>query len=95
MPALLKEAATVQVVMTDAAQQFITPLTLQALSNRSVHPKNGGYLKEFARQLSTGVGWRGFSTLILWVNLKSARNWLLRRPAKRLWRCKAWAAGVL
>ena len=35
--ALVKEGATVQVVMTAAAQQFITPVTLQALSQRPVH----------------------------------------------------------
>jgi phosphopantothenoylcysteine decarboxylase/phosphopantothenate--cysteine ligase len=34
--ALIKAGATVQVVMTDAAQQFITAVTLQALSNRPV-----------------------------------------------------------
>ena len=35
--ALMKEGATVQVVMTEAAAQFITPVTMQALSNRSVY----------------------------------------------------------
>ncbi|MFZ9511425.1 MAG: bifunctional phosphopantothenoylcysteine decarboxylase/phosphopantothenate--cysteine ligase CoaBC, partial [Burkholderiaceae bacterium] len=35
--ALVKEGATVQVVMTEAAAQFITPVTMQALSNRSVY----------------------------------------------------------
>jgi phosphopantothenoylcysteine decarboxylase/phosphopantothenate--cysteine ligase len=35
--ALIKAGATVQVVMTEAAAQFITPVTLQALSNRSVY----------------------------------------------------------
>ena len=35
--ALVKVGATVQVVMTEAAAQFITPVTLQALSNRSVY----------------------------------------------------------
>ncbi len=35
--ALVKEGATVQVVMTEAAAQFITPVTLQALSNRAVY----------------------------------------------------------
>ncbi len=35
--ALIKEGATVQVVMTEAAAQFITPVTLQALSGRSVY----------------------------------------------------------
>ena len=34
---LVKAGATVQVVMTDAAQQFITAATMQALSNRAVH----------------------------------------------------------
>ncbi len=33
---LIKAGATVQVVMTEAAQQFITPVTMQALSNRPV-----------------------------------------------------------
>ena len=33
---LTKAGATVQVVMTQAAEQFITPVTMQALSNRSV-----------------------------------------------------------
>jgi len=35
--ALMKEGATVQVVMTEAAAQFITQVTMQALSNRSVY----------------------------------------------------------
>ena len=34
--ALLKAGATVQVVMTEAAEQFITPVTMQALSGRPV-----------------------------------------------------------
>ncbi len=33
---LVKAGATVQVVMTEAAEQFITPVTMQALSNRPV-----------------------------------------------------------
>jgi phosphopantothenoylcysteine decarboxylase/phosphopantothenate--cysteine ligase len=35
--ALIKEGATVQVVMTEAAEHFITPVTMQALSNRTVY----------------------------------------------------------
>jgi phosphopantothenoylcysteine decarboxylase / phosphopantothenate---cysteine ligase len=35
--ALIKEGATVQVVMTEAAAQFITPVTMQALSGRPVY----------------------------------------------------------
>ncbi len=34
---LVKAGATVQVVMTEAAEQFITPVTMQALSGRSVY----------------------------------------------------------
>ena len=34
---LIKEGATVQVVMTEAAEQFITPVTMQALSKRPVY----------------------------------------------------------
>jgi phosphopantothenoylcysteine decarboxylase/phosphopantothenate--cysteine ligase len=35
--ALIKQGATVQVVMTEAAEHFITPVTMQALSNRPVY----------------------------------------------------------
>ncbi len=35
--ALIKEGATVQVVMTEGAEQFMTPVTMQALSGRSVY----------------------------------------------------------
>ena len=35
--ALVKEGATVQVVMTEGAEHFITPVTMQALSNRPVY----------------------------------------------------------
>jgi phosphopantothenoylcysteine decarboxylase/phosphopantothenate--cysteine ligase len=34
---LVKAGATVQVVMTSAAEEFITPVTMQALSNRAVY----------------------------------------------------------
>ena len=36
---LVKNDITVQVVMTDAACHFITPVTMQALSGRNVHTK--------------------------------------------------------
>ncbi len=35
--ALIKAGATVQIVMTEAAEQFITPVTMQALSGRTVY----------------------------------------------------------
>ena len=34
---LVQAGATVQVVMTEAAEQFITPVTMQALSGRPVY----------------------------------------------------------
>ena len=34
---LIRQGATVQVVMTEAACQFITPVTMQALSGRPVY----------------------------------------------------------
>ena len=36
---LVKNGISVQVVMTDAAGHFITPVTMQALSGRPVHSK--------------------------------------------------------
>ena len=36
---LVKQGITVQAVMTEAACQFITPITMQALSGRAVHTK--------------------------------------------------------
>ena len=39
--AMVKVGAKVQVVMSDAALQFITPVTLQALSNRPVFTASG------------------------------------------------------
>jgi phosphopantothenoylcysteine decarboxylase/phosphopantothenate--cysteine ligase len=38
---LVKAGATVQVVMTEAAEQFITPVTMQALSGRPSTPRSG------------------------------------------------------
>ena len=35
--AMVKEGASVQVVMTESAEKFITPVTMQALSNRTVY----------------------------------------------------------
>ena len=34
---LIREGANVRVIMTEAASEFITPLTLQALSGHEVH----------------------------------------------------------
>jgi phosphopantothenoylcysteine synthetase/decarboxylase len=40
--ALIKAGATVQVVMTQAAEHFITPTTMQALSGRTVYTRPMG-----------------------------------------------------
>ena len=34
---LMQEGASVQVIMTDAAQQFVTPVTIQALTGNPVY----------------------------------------------------------
>lgn len=47
---LRKQGCDVRVVMTQAAQQFITPLTLQALSNHPVH----GELFDLAQEQTMG-----------------------------------------
>jgi phosphopantothenoylcysteine decarboxylase/phosphopantothenate--cysteine ligase len=54
--ALVKEGATVQVVMTDAAQQFITPVTMQALSGRPVFSSQWDPRKAAGADLGAGVG---------------------------------------
>ncbi|MEM9830951.1 MAG: bifunctional phosphopantothenoylcysteine decarboxylase/phosphopantothenate--cysteine ligase CoaBC [Bacteroidota bacterium] len=58
---LVKEGAEVQVVMTEAAQDFITPLTLATLSKRPV-------LSRFSSDLSTGQ-WNNHVDLGLWADL--------------------------
>lgn len=58
---LIKEKAEVQVIMTDAAQDFITPLTLATLSKHPV-------LSQFSSDLSTGQ-WNNHVDLGLWADL--------------------------
>jgi phosphopantothenoylcysteine decarboxylase/phosphopantothenate--cysteine ligase len=61
---LTKAGATVQVVMTEAATQFITPVTMQALSGRAVfvsqwdarEPNNMAHINPRARP--TPCWWR-------------------------------------
>lgn len=54
--ALVKEGASVQVVMTDAAMQFITPVTMQALSGRPVFSSQWDPRKAAGADLGAGVG---------------------------------------
>ncbi|WKN42294.1 bifunctional phosphopantothenoylcysteine decarboxylase/phosphopantothenate--cysteine ligase CoaBC [Tunicatimonas pelagia] len=58
---LVKEGAEVQVVMTEAAQEFITPLTLATLSKRPV-------LSQFSSDRSTGQ-WNNHVDLGIWADL--------------------------
>ena len=58
---LIKAGAEVQVVMTDAAQQFITPLTLATLSKRPV-------LTHFVAHEQQGT-WNNHVALGLWADL--------------------------
>jgi len=57
----VKAEAEVQVVMTESAQDFITPLTLATLSKRPV-------LSQFSTDLSTGQ-WNNHVDLGLWADL--------------------------
>ena len=57
---LIKAGADVQVVMTKAAQQFITPLTLATLSKRPV-------LTDFVANASQGT-WNNHVELGLWAD---------------------------
>jgi phosphopantothenoylcysteine decarboxylase/phosphopantothenate--cysteine ligase len=57
---LIKEGAEVQVIMTSAAHEFITPLTLATLSNRPVHTKFS--------TLETGE-WNSHVELGLWADV--------------------------
>jgi phosphopantothenoylcysteine decarboxylase/phosphopantothenate--cysteine ligase len=56
---LVKEGATVQVVMTECAKEFITPLTLSTLSGRPV-------LSEFFS--SSSGAWNSHVDLGLWAD---------------------------
>lgn len=54
---LIKSGAEVQILMTEAATQFITPLTLSTLSKRPVHT-----------QVSSGESWNNHVELGLWAD---------------------------
>ena len=54
---LVKAGAEVQVIMTEAAKDFITPLTLSTLSKRKVHS-----------EVSSGEAWNNHVELGLWAD---------------------------
>lgn len=59
---LVKEGAEVQVVMTTAAAEFVTPLTLATLSKRPVYT-------EFVREEEGEIDWNNHVELGLWADL--------------------------
>ncbi len=68
--ALVKDGATVQVVMTEAAEQFITPVTMQALSGRPV------FTSQWDARTSGGV-----DNHIAHINLSREADAILVAPA--------------
>jgi phosphopantothenoylcysteine decarboxylase/phosphopantothenate--cysteine ligase len=58
---LVKKGAAVQVLMTEAAKAFVSPLTLSTLSNREV-------LSSFTQEDSDGALWNNHVELGLWAD---------------------------
>lgn len=58
---LVKSGATVQVVMTDTAKNFVTPLTLSTVSNREV-------LSSFVQEENENALWNNHVDLGLWAD---------------------------
>ncbi len=58
---LVKAGATVQVVITDAAKTFVTPLTLSTVSNREV-------LSSFTQEENENAVWNNHVDLGLWAD---------------------------
>lgn len=58
---LVKAGATVQVVMTDTAKTFVTPLTLSTVSNREV-------LSSFTQEENDNAVWNNHVDLGLWAD---------------------------
>ena len=58
---LVKKGAAVQVLMTEAAKAFVSPLTLSTLSNREV-------LTSFTQEDSDGALWNNHVELGLWAD---------------------------
>jgi phosphopantothenoylcysteine decarboxylase/phosphopantothenate--cysteine ligase len=59
---LVKAGAKVQVVMTDAAKGFVTPLTLSTLTNREV-------LTSFTQEDNDNAVWNNHVSLGLWADI--------------------------
>lgn len=92
---LTKAGASVQVVMTDAAREFITPVTMQALSNRPVYtsqwdarPHNGMAHIELSREADAIVVAPASADFIAQLAQGRAGDLLpllcLARPAERV-----------
>jgi phosphopantothenoylcysteine decarboxylase/phosphopantothenate--cysteine ligase len=79
---LVKEGATVQVVMTEAAEHFITPVTLQALTNRSVYTSQWDAREPNNMAARTGASFR--------ATIRSYSNAIPRPARPRRARLRAW-----
>jgi phosphopantothenoylcysteine decarboxylase / phosphopantothenate---cysteine ligase len=73
--ALVKAGATVQVVMTDAATQFMTPVTMQALSNREV------FTSQWDSKAATDGSGNAISNNMAHINLTRGADAVLIAPA--------------
>jgi phosphopantothenoylcysteine decarboxylase / phosphopantothenate---cysteine ligase len=73
--ALVKAGATVQVVMTDAATQFMTPVTMQALSSREV------FTSQWDGKAATDGSGNAISNNMAHINLTRGADAVLIAPA--------------
>ena len=73
--ALIKAGATVQVVMTDAATQFMTPVTMQALSGRDV------FTSQWDNKGAAGGSGEAISNNMAHINLTRGADAVLIAPA--------------
>ena len=73
--ALVKAGATVQVVMTDAATQFMTPVTMQALSGREV------FTSQWDSKAATDGSGNAISNNMAHINLTRDADAVLIAPA--------------
>ena len=87
--ALVKAGASVQVVMTDAACQFITPVTLQALSGRPVFSSQWDPRQAAGADLGAGL-----SNAMAHINLSRGADAILVAPASADFMCKLLHGGA-
>jgi phosphopantothenoylcysteine decarboxylase/phosphopantothenate--cysteine ligase len=85
---LTQAGATVQVVMTEAACQFITPVTMQALSGRAVYTEPVGCAR--AQQHGAHQPGRGADAILVAPASADFIAQLAQGRADDCWPCCAW-----